>query len=85
MGEGWTCPVCGRGLAPWVAVCPCHEAEEFVAEEFVTGARTSDCGGCGVDPPVTTSIGPCGFLCDNKTELGYCKTTACINPDRYRF
>ena len=24
MAEGWKCPVCGRGLAPWVSECPCH-------------------------------------------------------------
>ena len=23
--EGWICPVCGRGVAPWVDVCPCHK------------------------------------------------------------
>lgn len=22
--EGWICPVCGRGLAPWVSFCPCQ-------------------------------------------------------------
>ena len=26
MNEGWKCPVCGNGLAPWVSVCPCHKA-----------------------------------------------------------
>ena len=25
-------------------------------------------------------VGPCKYNCDNKTDLGYCKTTACINP-----
>lgn len=22
--EGWICPVCGRGVAPWIDVCPCQ-------------------------------------------------------------
>ena len=22
----------------------------------------------------------CPYICDNKTEYGYCKTTTCINP-----
>ena len=22
----------------------------------------------------------CPYLCGNKTEYGYCKTTACVNP-----
>ena len=22
--EGWICPVCGRGVAPWVNMCPCQ-------------------------------------------------------------
>ena len=22
--EGWICPVCGRGVAPWMNVCPCQ-------------------------------------------------------------
>ena len=22
--EGWICPVCGRGIAPWVDYCPCQ-------------------------------------------------------------
>jgi hypothetical protein len=25
MVEGWKCPVCGKGLAPWVSVCPCWQ------------------------------------------------------------
>lgn len=24
--------------------------------------------------------GPCLKACENKTEYGYCRTTACINP-----
>lgn len=22
--KGWICPVCGRGVAPWVDYCPCR-------------------------------------------------------------
>lgn len=22
---GWICPVCGKGLAPWVSACSCRE------------------------------------------------------------
>ena len=25
-------------------------------------------------------IGMCPYVCNNKTSLGYCKTTGCINP-----
>lgn len=27
-----------------------------------------------------TKAGPCDKVCDNKTALGYCRTTACIKP-----
>lgn len=23
--EGWICPVCGRGVAPWMDCCPCQK------------------------------------------------------------
>lgn len=23
--KGWVCPVCGRGMSPWVDMCHCHE------------------------------------------------------------
>ena len=22
--KGWICPVCGRGMAPWMSFCPCQ-------------------------------------------------------------
>lgn len=22
---GWTCPVCGTGVAPWMPTCPCRK------------------------------------------------------------
>ena len=25
--KGWICPVCGRGVAPWVDCCPCQGSE----------------------------------------------------------
>lgn len=25
--RGWICPVCGRGVAPWVGMCPCQGSE----------------------------------------------------------
>ena len=25
MTKGWICPICGRGVAPNVTVCPCQE------------------------------------------------------------
>ena len=24
---GWVCPVCGRGLSPYTAVCPCRNGK----------------------------------------------------------
>lgn len=26
---GWICPVCGRGLSPFTAVCPCKNGNEW--------------------------------------------------------
>jgi len=28
--KGWICPVCGRGLAPWVSWCPCQGSEKKI-------------------------------------------------------
>lgn len=76
MSEGWICPKCGRGLAPWVSECPCYKEQ---ATEFVTGTQTSSRGNLDLRGWATTSVGPCAFPCDNKTKDGYCKSTACIN------
>ena len=54
--KGWICPVCGRGVAPWVDCCPCQIDRNITwatgtgtttyinldAEEFEKYART-DC------------------------------------------
>lgn len=35
--EGWICPVCGRGLAPWVDYCPCQGSEMKITYGTSTG------------------------------------------------
>lgn len=37
--QGWTCPVCGRGLAPWVSVCPCKSTKMEVTYGTTTEVR----------------------------------------------
>jgi len=27
--NGWICPVCGRGLSPYIMICPCHGENSF--------------------------------------------------------
>ena len=36
--EGWICPVCGRGVAPWVDYCPCQ------IDKNITWATGTDTG-----------------------------------------
>lgn len=36
--KGWICPVCGRGVAPWVNYCPCQINRDVT---FATGTGTS--------------------------------------------
>ena len=35
--EGWICPVCGRGLAPWTSFCPCQGSEIKITYGTSTG------------------------------------------------
>ena len=35
--KGWICPVCGRGVAPWVDYCPCQINRGVT---FATGTGT---------------------------------------------
>ena len=34
MAEGWICPRCGRGLAPWMSECPCHNTTTTVTSNY---------------------------------------------------
>ena len=38
--EGWICPVCGRGVAPWVNYCPCQGSELKIT--YGTGTATNN-------------------------------------------
>ena len=33
--EGWICPVCGRGVAPWVNYCPCMQNQKITYDTKV--------------------------------------------------
>jgi len=67
MSEGWICPKCGRALAPWMPECPCNNVKTVTS----TNATISFGNVRG---------GRCPYVCDFKTDLGYCKFTACVNP-----
>ena len=38
--RGWICPVCGRGMAPWVSYCPCQI--DAGASSVTTGTGSID-------------------------------------------
>lgn len=40
--EGWICPVCGRGLAPWTSFCPCQGSELKITYGTSTGVEQPD-------------------------------------------
>ena len=37
--EGWICPVCGRGVAPWMNYCPCQSDWKIT---YGTGTTTDN-------------------------------------------
>lgn len=37
--QGWICPVCGRGLAPWVSECSCTSKRWEITCETTTEVR----------------------------------------------
>lgn len=32
--SGWICPICGRGVSPWVSTCPCRNSHEITFNEI---------------------------------------------------
>ena len=38
--EGWICPVCGRGVAPWASSCPCQSDWKITYGTSTGGANT---------------------------------------------
>lgn len=36
MKEGWKCPVCGMGNAPWIAHCPCGGNPDYTKRSAST-------------------------------------------------
>lgn len=70
MSEGWICPRCGRALAPWMSECPCYLTKTVTSSNYIFGNNFHVSDG-----------GPCQKICQHKTDLGYCKFTACVNPD----
>ncbi len=84
--EGWICPKCRRALAPWISECPCYLTNAQITCTQ-TGATTDKQIIC--DQTNTTNVvkpltnyrdGKCDKLCVHKTDLGYCRYTACISP-----
>ena len=68
MSVGWICPKCGRALAPWVSECPC-----YLSNGQITCSESGMAFG-------DVNTGKCGRICPHKTDLGYCRFTACVNP-----
>ena len=93
--EGWICPKCRRALAPWISECPCYLTNAQITctqtgtttniskpsealDTQITCDRTST---TNVGKPLTNyRDGKCDKMCVHKTDLGYCRYTACIIP-----
>lgn len=80
MSEGWICPKCRRSLAPWMSECPCNYMNDTIT--------TTNVGVISIDRTVPhlgfVPGGRCPYVCDNKTDLGYCRTSVCMNPAHRR-
>jgi DNA-directed RNA polymerase subunit RPC12/RpoP len=54
MSDGWRCPACGRGNAPWVATCQCY------GQQATTAATTTGCLHNWVNDTAGTVCQKCG-------------------------
>ena len=46
MNYGWICPVCGKGLAPWLSICPCQTLEVKTETTFQFDDTWISCPNC---------------------------------------
>lgn len=71
--QGWQCPKCHRIYSPSTPMCfYCYQEEPTNSYSIETTTTKN---------PLGSPVGPCDRVCDNKTSLGYCKTTVCTNPE----
>ena len=65
--EGWICPKCGRGLAPWVSECPCYLTQTQDQSTYTFNPS---------DTYYWCSAKSKG--CENANNYGQCSLTACM-------
>jgi hypothetical protein len=57
MNEGWVCPVCGRGNAPWVKTCNCTRPVSVPMRDYPEIRKLPETGDPLPPPTFTTCKG----------------------------